>query len=165
MTNDDPSSRPPVADEASVRTPCQGDAYTVDAALALLANLVEQVPVIAITGAVAGFRRQRRWATAELVDHQGDSTTINARIRISCPPHVVHATPQDIEGAQVVVHGRFTIDRRYGPVQFTAHRIDTIQDRSDAARATAELTAAIRREGLDQLQQTLRVPTTPTPWP
>jgi exodeoxyribonuclease VII large subunit len=89
--------------------------------------------------------------------HRPDGA-VAARLRLSFPPAAAPARTQLSVGSTVRVAGRFVVDARYGPVQFRVDHTTIVADQSEETAAVEQLVAAIRREGLDTIQQRLTLP-------
>lgn len=130
--------------------------FTIPEALQALDGLVAATPTVAIVGTLTAFKKGRRWATGEIATHKPNGDVL-AQLRISFPPQCASGRAQLEVGNTVRVTGRFTVDNRYGPVQFQVSHTIVLEDRAESASAVDRLTASIRHEGLHRLQQRFRL--------
>lgn len=132
--------------------------FSIPEALETLRGLIDQTPTVAIVGTLTAFRPGRRWASGEIAT-QGASGEVVAQLRLSYPPAAVPPKGKLQVGNTVRVVGRFTVDSRYGPVQFRVAHTTILEDRAAAAEAVEQLEASIRAEGLHEVQKRLVLPT------
>ena len=129
--------------------------------LALLAAAQRQLAQLGtrfnVAGTVTSFRSNKGWGSGEIVTYHPIESKAVAKIRLSFPPGSLPKPTPQLKGALVTAHGSLILDPLFG-LQFAVQHIQVIDHESEAARATRELIASIRAEGLDQINRQLPLP-------
>lgn len=126
--------------------------------ITLAGEAVQQhVGAARLTGTITGHKPGRYTTFAQLVAHKPDGNEIKDRLRTVIPAGVI--TPgTNLNGSLVAITGQGTAHNLYGPLQFTAQRIEVIDAESEATRAVAEMRHTIIAKGLDQANKALPLP-------
>jgi len=107
-----------------------------------------------ITGTVTSFRTNRGWANGEIVTYHHTEPKTTAKIRLSFPPGSLPKPVPELKGALIAAEGNIVLHALFG-LQFQVQHIRVVDVESEAARATRELVASIKAEGLDKRNKAL----------
>ncbi len=131
---------------------------TVTEILGLVSDvLVASTDYMKVTGTISGFQQRKHWSYGELVAHN-ETDRIESRIRLVFLPRSLPNGRLDLDGTEVIVFGKLTIHRLYGPLQFCVYRLTVVGQESSAARATTVLRRRIEADSLDKINKRLRLP-------
>ncbi len=119
-----------------------------------------------VTGTLTGLRRGRNFTTAELVDYEGDGSTVAsvlsigmfARDAASISKTLAGAGAELADGLVVAMWGKIDLNPRYGRLRLLANRVDPRTTVGAVVLARDDLVAELERSGRLEAQQARVVP-------